>query len=61
MLKRTVKPRFASALSVSITFWAVLESRPLVGSSRKSTVGLVINSYPIEVLFLSPDETPGER
>ncbi len=37
---------------------AVLASRPLVGSSRKSTGGSIISSMPIFVLFLSPPETP---
>ena len=37
---------------------AVYESRPVVGSSRKIKLGFVINSTPIEHLFLSPPETP---
>ncbi len=37
---------------------AVLASRPVVGSSRKSTGGSIISSMPIFVLFLSPPETP---
>lgn len=32
--------------------------KPVVGSSRKINDGLVNNSTPIEVLFLSPPETP---
>ncbi len=37
---------------------AILASRPVVGSSRKSTGGSIISSMPIFVLFLSPPETP---
>jgi len=39
----------------------VYESRPVVGSSRKIKLGLVISSTPIEVLFLSPPDTPLTR
>ena len=53
-----VRPLFAKSLRVSITDVAVKESRPVVGSSRKIRFGSVINSTPIEVLFLSPPETP---
>jgi len=37
---------------------AVKESRPVVGSSKKINCGSVISSTPIDVLFLSPPETP---
>ena len=37
---------------------AVDESRPLVGSSRKSRDGLVISSYPIDIRLRSPPDTP---
>ena len=43
---------------MSITKVAVKESRPVVGSSKKISEGSVINSTPIEVLFLSPPDTP---
>ena len=39
-------------------YLAVMESRPEVGSSKNSTLGFVIISYPIEVRFLSPPEIP---
>ncbi len=37
---------------------AILASKPVVGSSRKSTGGSIISSMPIFVLFFSPPETP---
>ena len=37
---------------------AVVESRPDVGSSRNSKDGLIMISFPIHTLFLSPPETP---
>lgn len=40
------------------TAFAVLESKPVVGSSRNKMDGLVISSIPILVLFLSPPDTP---
>ena len=53
-----VLPLLARSLRISITEVAVKESRPVVGSSKKIRLGSVINSTPIEVLFLSPPETP---
>jgi hypothetical protein len=41
-----------------MTLIAVNESRPVVGSSKKMSEGLEIISTPMEVLFLSPPETP---
>ncbi|VEL33356.1 unnamed protein product [Protopolystoma xenopodis] len=41
-----------------MTWPAVNASKPVVGSSRKRTVGSVINSIPILVRFLSPPDTP---
>ena len=41
-----------------MTFSAVLESSPDVGSSKIRRLGLVISSYPIETRFLSPPDTP---
>lgn len=40
------------------TAFAVLESKPVVGSSRNKMAGSVISSIPILVLFLSPPDTP---
>lgn len=53
-----VLPLIANSFNVSITKVAVNESRPVVGSSKKIRVGSVMSSTPIEVLFLSPPETP---
>jgi len=53
-----VLPSFDKSFSVSITLVAVNESRPVVGSSKKMSFGSVINSTPIDVLFLSPPDTP---
>jgi hypothetical protein len=48
----------ASLFKNFIRFREVVESKPVVGSSRKIIEGL-INSYrPIEVLFFYPPETP---
>ena len=41
-----------------MTLIAVLLSNPVVGSSNMHKFGLFIMSYPIEVLFLSPPESP---
>lgn len=51
-------PRAASFFRSFTILKAVDESRPLVGSSRNSKEGLVISSYPIDILFRSPPETP---
>ena len=51
-------PLFASYLNILEIYSAVCESRPEVGSSRISKLGFVISSYPIEVLFLSPPDSP---
>lgn len=56
-----VLPCLERSFKVSITEVAVNESRPVVGSSKKIRFGSVINSTPIEVLFLSPPETPLTR
>ena len=37
---------------------ALVESRPVVGSSRNSKFGFYINSIPIFTLFFSPPEIP---
>ena len=54
----TVLPLKARSLRSSITEVAVKESRPVVGSSKKIKLGSVISSTAIEVLFLSPPDTP---
>lgn len=54
----TVLPDMESSLRVSITEVAVKESRPVVGSSKKMRFGSVMSSTPIDVLFLSPPDTP---
>ena len=41
-----------------MTECAVFASRPVVGSSRKSTEGEVMSSMPMFVRFLSPPDTP---
>lgn len=48
----------ASFLSILMIFKDVVLSNPEVGSSHRRKLGSVINSYPIEVLFLSPPERP---
>ena len=48
----------ANFLSVFTTINAVKESNPEVGSSRKSTDGLVMSSQPILTRLRSPPETP---
>jgi len=58
MVARTETPLRASAFKSLTIRKAVEESKPLVGSSRSSRLGLIIISYPIDVLFLSPPETP---
>lgn len=40
------------------TAFAVLESKPVVGSSRNKMDGSVISSIAILVRFLSPPDTP---
>lgn len=54
----TVRPYCASFLSNKMTCKAVVESNPVVGSSKKIIPGFVTNSTPIDVLFLSPPEIP---
>jgi len=54
----TVFPSRAKFFKRSITCSAVVESRPVVGSSRKIILGLTISSTPIEVLFLYPPLIP---
>ena len=56
-----VLPLSAKFFSISTTISAVNESSPVVGSSKKIRLGFVISSTPIEVLFLSPPDTPLTR
>jgi hypothetical protein len=58
MVAKTDMPLLASCLSIFAIYKAVCESKPEVGSSKISKLGLVISSYPIEVLFLSPPDKP---
>lgn len=58
MVDTIVLPPVANLLSNSITYNAVDESRPVVGSSRNTKLGFVSNSTPIEARFLSPPDTP---
>lgn len=53
-----VIPLSASYFNNYTIFKAVVESKPLVGSSSNKHDGFVINSYPIDVLFLSPPDNP---
>ena len=41
-----------------MTCKAVEESKPVVGSSKNTRLGLVSNSTPIDARFLSPPDTP---
>lgn len=58
MVLTTFLPCIASFFKTSSTWRAVVESRPVVGSSRKIKLGLVMSSTPMEVLFLSPPDKP---
>jgi hypothetical protein len=58
MVDMTVLPYCASFLRSKMTCKAVVESSPVVGSSRKMIPGLVTNSTPIDVLFRYPPEIP---
>jgi len=54
----TVRPPTASSLSKEITYNAVEESSPVVGSSKNIKLGFVNNSTPIDALLRSPPDTP---
>mmetsp|Transcript_9216 Transcript_9216/g.32021 ORF Transcript_9216/g.32021 Transcript_9216/m.32021 type:complete len:205 (-) Transcript_9216:267-881(-) len=58
MVHRTVRPLAARPFITSTTFLAWKESRPEVGSSRKSRLGVPTISTPMEHRRLSPPETP---
>ena len=53
-----VLPRFAIEERSWITWRAVVESRPVVGSSKQIMFGFVMSQIPIDVRFRSPPETP---
>jgi hypothetical protein len=57
-VQTTVIPFLASYFNSFTIYNAVLESKPLVGSSNNSNFGFVISSYPIDVRFLSPPDNP---
>mmetsp|Transcript_12770 Transcript_12770/g.38319 ORF Transcript_12770/g.38319 Transcript_12770/m.38319 type:complete len:354 (+) Transcript_12770:657-1718(+) len=59
MVHATVAPAFATFFSSCTTVRAENESRPDVGSSRKTIFGLVMRSTPTEVLLRCPPEMPG--
>ena len=58
MVEITVLPCFANLFKNLMRFREVVESRPVVGSSKKIIEGLMSNYKPIEVLFFSPPEIP---
>ena len=58
MVEITVLPFFASLFRKRTRFREVVESRPVVGSSKKMIEGLISSYSPIEVLFFSPPDTP---
>jgi hypothetical protein len=58
MVDTIVLPAFDRLFSALITFKAVVESRPVVGSSKNIIDGLISNSTPIDVLFFYPPDIP---
>lgn len=58
IVARIDMPLLASCFSIFVIYSAVIESNPEVGSSKMSKLGFVISSYPTEVLFLSPPDSP---
>ena len=54
----TVRPVLASLFKKVIKFNAVVESSPVVGSSKNIIEGFVSSYKPIEVLFFYPPEIP---
>mmetsp|Transcript_28218 Transcript_28218/g.61952 ORF Transcript_28218/g.61952 Transcript_28218/m.61952 type:complete len:204 (-) Transcript_28218:591-1202(-) len=53
-----VRPPEARERRVCSSLRAVVESRPLVGSSRNSTEGLMSSSWPMDTRLRSPPDTP---
>lgn len=58
MVRITVLPERAMSWTFSIMLWALVESRPEVGSSRNSSDGPWMMSTPIDTLLRSPFDTP---
>lgn len=58
MVDTTVLPDLAILFKNFITWRAVVESRPVVGSSKNMIEGLMSNSIPIDVLFFYPPDIP---
>jgi hypothetical protein len=58
MVEMTVLPCLASLFRKRIRFREVVESRPVVGSSRKMIEGFISSYKPMDVRFFSPPETP---
>jgi len=56
----SAKASFAitAVMHVEYTFSAWKESRPVVGSSKKSSMGLASSSHPMLKRFFSPPERP---
>ena len=54
----TVLPCFESLFKNLMRLREVVESKPVVGSSRKIIEGFINNYRPIDVLFFSPPDTP---
>ena len=58
MEQTTARPDSDSFRTVAMMWYAVYESRPLVGSSRKRMLGLVMSSTPMAVRLRSPPLIP---
>ena len=58
IVSATVRPASAMLFSVRMIWTAIALSRPLVGSSKKSTLGEVTSSMPTDVRRFSPPEMP---
>mmetsp|Transcript_8168 Transcript_8168/g.23315 ORF Transcript_8168/g.23315 Transcript_8168/m.23315 type:complete len:257 (+) Transcript_8168:874-1644(+) len=58
MVQRTGTPAMARSFNARVSVNAAYESRPLNGSSRKSSLGSVMSSMPTDTRFFSPPEMP---
>lgn len=58
MVVTTVRPPLARRLIVFRILWAVVESKPEVGSSSNKRLGLMSISWPMLTLFFSPPDIP---
>lgn len=58
MVAIIVIPNFLRDFKILINSKAMLESRPVVGSSKNNKLGFCINSTPTLTLFLSPPDKP---